>query len=127
MRRVSLDDIEHEPDSRLGPLPASRASHFAVNCASVGCPALRRGGLRRRAAGRTARGRDPAVRRRSHPQPRAPVASSLQVSSIFEWYRRGFRDRLARCAQSRRVPRAVRRCAGTRRRRNAADWCAGRA
>jgi len=84
---VSLDDIEHEMIRGSGRYNDPRI-HFAVNCASIGCPALRpepyRGsGLQRQL--------DAAMslflKDRSRNRMDGRV---LKVSPIFKWYREDF-------------------------------------
>jgi hypothetical protein len=85
----SLDEIEHDL-LRGAPDYADPRIHFAVNCASVGCPALRPEAylgprLRQQLEDQTRRFlRD---RTRNRYDERAGV---LQVSKIFDWYGRDF-------------------------------------
>jgi hypothetical protein len=89
-RTVSLDDIEHAMLRQRGRYDDPRA-HFAVNCASVGCPALREEAFvpdrldaqleqqARRFLSDRSRNRFNAERDR------------LEVSRIFDWYGEDFR------------------------------------
>lgn len=79
----SLDDIEHEL-LRGAPGFAEPRIHFAVNCASVGCPALRPEAYI--GAQLDAQLRD-QTRRFLRDRSRNRYADGgLQVSRIFEWY-----------------------------------------
>lgn len=84
---VSLDDIEHGMIREPGRFDDPRI-HFAVNCASIGCPALRTEAyvgdiidaqLEEQAASFLA---DPSRNRLT--------AGALEISSIFKWYRDDF-------------------------------------
>lgn len=83
----SLDDIEHGLIRAEGAYEEPRI-HFAVNCASVGCPALRREAYD---AARLDAQLEDATRQfvgdRTHNR---VGGQSLQVSSIFKWYRDDF-------------------------------------
>jgi hypothetical protein len=82
---LSLDDIEHRI---LRPLFGDRRVHFAVNCASVGCPDLAAEPWR--AAELDAR-LDAAVRSYlAHPRGLRFEDGRLHLSSIFDWYRDDF-------------------------------------
>ena len=86
-KKRSLDDIEHGLIRGSGRYGDPRI-HFAVNCASIGCPALRneayRGAeLERQLEQQTQRFL--ADRSRNRWQ-----SDSLQLSSIFKWYRADF-------------------------------------
>ncbi len=83
--RRSLDDIEHTM-IRRGPGRSEPRVHFALNCASVGCPALRPeayGGdrLESQLADQTHRFLIDRSRNRHVSGP-----DRLQVSKIFDWY-----------------------------------------
>jgi hypothetical protein len=84
-----LDEIEHGMIRRKGVYDEPRI-HFAVNCASIGCPALRdeafvadkldnqlEDSLKRFLADRS--------RNRFNPQ-----TGSVEVSKIFDWYKEDF-------------------------------------
>ena len=79
----SLDDIEHGMIRKPGVFDDPRI-HMAVNCASIGCPALRDEAY---VAGRLEAQLDDAVRRflSDHSRNRADE-KGLWVSKIFDWY-----------------------------------------
>lgn len=83
----SLDDIEHGMIRAPGRYREPRI-HFAVNCASVGCPALREEAyvaerLEQQLEDATRRFLGDATRNRLAPK-------ALEVSSLFRWYRKDF-------------------------------------
>lgn len=83
----SLDDIEHSLIRGSGRYREPRV-HFAVNCASVGCPALRREAY---VAARLDAQLEDATRQFLGDRSRNSVSGNrLQVSSIFKWYREDF-------------------------------------
>lgn len=85
----SLDDIEHGLIRAEGAYEEPRI-HFAVNCASVGCPALRNEayvGDQLDAQLEDATRRFLADRSRNRFN---PVTQRLEVSKIFDWYRQDF-------------------------------------
>lgn len=85
----SLDDVEHGL-IRGAPDYAEPRIHFAVNCASIGCPALRDEAFR--AADLEAQLED-STRRFLADRTRNRYdaqARSLELSSIFNWYRADF-------------------------------------
>jgi hypothetical protein len=88
--KVSLDDIEHEMLRRRGAYDDPRV-HFAVNCASIGCPALREEAF---VAERLDAQLDEQAQRflsdRSRNRYHAP-RGRLEVSRIFDWYGEDFR------------------------------------
>ncbi|MFO7550518.1 MAG: DUF547 domain-containing protein [Haliea sp.] len=84
---VHLDQIEHEIIREPGRFDEPRI-HFAVNCASIGCPALRPEPftaveLEAQLEDSTKRFLGDASRNRYRD-------GSLEVSSIFKWYREDF-------------------------------------
>ncbi len=86
----SLDDIEHGL-LRGAPEYRDPRIHFAVNCASIGCPALRSEAFT--AASLDAQLRDQTqrfLRDRSRNRLRAGAPLKLELSSIFDWYARDF-------------------------------------
>ncbi len=83
----SLDDIEHKLIRGSGRYRDPRI-HFAVNCASIGCPALRaeayRGAeLEQQLAEQTRLFLEDRTRNRMS-------GETLELSSIFKWYREDF-------------------------------------
>lgn len=86
----SLDDIEHGL-LRGDPGHADPRIHFAVNCASVGCPALRPEAY----LGARLRGQlEDQTRRFLRDRSRNRLAGGiLRVSRIFDWYRGDFAAR----------------------------------
>lgn len=86
-RTVSLDDIEHGMIRADGAYREPRI-HIAVNCASIGCPALRGeayDGARLDAQLADATNKFLADRQRNRLR-----GDRLEVSSIFKWYREDF-------------------------------------
>jgi hypothetical protein len=82
---VALDDIEHRI---LRPLFKDNRIHYAVNCASVGCPTLMPTPF-------TATGLQAMLDRCArlyvnHPRGVRADASGLTVSSIYKWYQEDF-------------------------------------
>jgi hypothetical protein len=84
--RMSLDDIEH---GTMRPSFRDPRVHYAVNCASIGCPNLP--GRAWRAATLEA-DLDAAARAFvNHPRAAALIAGGgLRVSSIYRWFREDF-------------------------------------
>jgi hypothetical protein len=82
---LSLDDIEHEI---LRPLFSDPRVHYAVNCASVGCPNLNRVAF----SGRELDAQLDAAARSFINSPRGidVSAGKLRVSSIFIWFQEDF-------------------------------------
>jgi uncharacterized membrane protein YdjX (TVP38/TMEM64 family) len=88
--RVSLDDIEHGMLRQRGVYDDPRV-HFAVNCASIGCPALREEAfvavrLEAQLDEQTLRFMSDRTRNRFNPQ-----RQRLELSKIFDWYGEDFR------------------------------------
>lgn len=88
-REQSLDGIEHDTIRRPGAFDEPRI-HFAVNCASIGCPMLREEAyvaerLDRQLEEQTVRFLSDRSRNRYNAKQRA-----LEVSSIFDWYKADF-------------------------------------
>lgn len=84
-RDLSLDDIEHAMLREPGAYDEPRI-HFAVNCASVGCPMLRNEAF---IAARLEHQLDDQTRRFLSDRSRNRYDSrtnTLQVSEIFSWY-----------------------------------------
>jgi hypothetical protein len=83
----SLDDLEHKLIRGSGRYNDPRI-HFAANCASVGCPALRGEAF---VAGKLDAQLEDAARLFLSDKTRNRVASKgLEVSSIFKWYTTDF-------------------------------------
>ena len=84
---VSLDDIEHGIIREPGRFDEPRI-HFAVNCASIGCPALRREAYR---AERLEKQLEEQTRQFLGDRSRNRLrGDTLEVSSLFKWYRGDF-------------------------------------
>ena len=88
--KVSLDDIEHEMLRQRGRYDDPRV-HFAVNCASIGCPALREEAfvgqrLDAQLDEQTERFMSDRTRNRFD-----PARGRLELSRIFDWYGEDFR------------------------------------
>ena len=84
-REFSLDRIEHDTLRKPGAYSEPRV-HFAVNCASVGCPMLREEAyvaerLEPQLEEQTRRFLSDRSRNRYNPQ-----ANALEVSAIFKWF-----------------------------------------
>lgn len=86
-KTLSLDDIEHGLIRGSGRYNDPRI-HFAVNCASIGCPALRSEAFD---AGRLNQQLNEQTRLflSDRKRNRAKV-NSMEISSIFKWYREDF-------------------------------------
>jgi hypothetical protein len=88
---MSLDGIEHDTIRNPGVYDDPRI-HFAVNCASVGCPALRNEAYvsdRLDAQLEDQTRRFLTDRTRNH---YVPARQTLEVSKIFDWYGIDFRS-----------------------------------
>jgi hypothetical protein len=88
--KVSLDDIEHAMLRKRGDYDDPRV-HFAVNCASIGCPALREEAfvasrLDAQMEEQTLRFMSDRTRNRYNAQ-----RGRLELSKIFDWYGEDFR------------------------------------
>jgi len=85
-REMSLDDIEHGVMRREFPEPA--LVHYAVNCASVGCPNLQREAW----TSENLTERLDAAARAYVNSPRGVTVSErgLTVSTIYRWFREDF-------------------------------------
>lgn len=86
---MHLDQVEHDIIRKPGDYDEPRI-HFAVNCAAVGCPALRD---RAFTAGQLEKQLDDGTRRFLRDRTRNyfdPDTGVLRVSSIFRWYRKDF-------------------------------------
>ncbi len=84
-RELSLDEIEH---TILRPTFKDPRVHYAVNCASFGCPNLRPVAWRAETleADLDAAARDYV----NHPRGAALDGGSLKVSSIYKWFKADF-------------------------------------
>ncbi len=89
-RPASLDDIEHDTLRKNYREPRV---HFAVNCASVGCPMLREEAYV--AERLEAQLEEQAVRFLSDRSRNRYAGGRLEVSRIFEWFREDFEPREA--------------------------------
>jgi hypothetical protein len=88
--KVSLDDIEHAMLRKRGDYDDPRV-HFAVNCASIGCPALREEAfvaarLDAQLDEQTLRFMSDRTRNRYNAQ-----RGRLELSKIFDWFGEDFR------------------------------------
>jgi hypothetical protein len=84
---VALDDIEHGM-IRAADAYAEPRIHFAVNCASIGCPALRTEAF---TGERISQQLDASARDFLSDRTRNRFANGkLELSSIFKWYREDF-------------------------------------
>jgi hypothetical protein len=85
-RRLSLDDIEHET---MRPTFRDPRVHYAVNCASIGCPNIWPRAWR---AATLSRDLDTAAAAFvNHPRGVSVLADGrLRVSSIYTWFREDF-------------------------------------
>jgi hypothetical protein len=84
---LALDDIEHGM-IRAADAYAEPRIHFAVNCASVGCPALRTEAF---SGDKIAQQLDDSARNFLADHSRNRLANGkLELSSIFKWYREDF-------------------------------------
>jgi hypothetical protein len=85
-RRLSLDDIEH---GIMRPTFRDPRVHYAVNCASIGCPNLRPAAWREATLERDLD--DAAATFVNHPRSATVEADGrLRVSSIYTWFREDF-------------------------------------
>ena len=85
----SLDGVEHGMIRAPGAFDEPRI-HFALNCASIGCPLLREEAF---VAARLDAQLDSSVRRFLGDRSRnryEPVAGRLEISAIFDWYKADF-------------------------------------
>jgi len=83
-RKFSLDGIEHETLRKPGAYDEPRV-HFAVNCASVGCPMLREEAY---VPGRLEQQLEQQAQRfLSDPTRNRAAGGKLEVSMIFHWFK----------------------------------------
>ena len=86
-QKVSLDDIEHRI---LRPIWRDPRIHYAVNCASIGCPNLPPLAFTaENAGGLMAAGARAYV---NHPRGARVEGGRLRVSSIYHWFKEDFGD-----------------------------------
>ena len=85
----SLDNIEHDLIRGDNGYQEPRI-HFAVNCASIGCPALRAEAYEE--ARLESQLEDQTRRFLQDPSRNRVVGDGLEVSSIFKWYREDFQQ-----------------------------------
>lgn len=84
-RTLSLNDIEH---GILRPIWRDPRIHYAVNCASIGCPNLQTSAF---TAAALQNDLNKAARDYiTHPRGAEVTSSGLVVSSIFKWYQEDF-------------------------------------
>lgn len=86
-RDASLDEIEHGILRKPGSYDEPRV-HFALNCASIGCPMLREEAYV--AANLDAQLEEQAVRFLSDRSRNRIAGGRLEVSKIFDWYKEDF-------------------------------------
>lgn len=92
---LSLNDIEHRI---LRPIWQDPRIHFAVNCASIGCPNLQAKAFTGENLERLMD--KSATEYLAHPRAARIVAGKLILSSIFDWYGKDFgKNRLAQLIQ----------------------------
>jgi hypothetical protein len=86
-RKFTLDGIEHETLRKKGAYDEPRV-HFAVNCASIGCPMLREEAY---VAERLDAQFEEQARRFLADRTRNRLAAGrLEVSKIFDWFKEDF-------------------------------------
>lgn len=98
-QQLSLDDIEHQI---LRPVWRDRRIHYALNCASIGCPDLAT--ISYRANNLNAMLERAARRYIGHPRGVGGAAGgeTLTLSSIYKWYKADFGTRAELLAHLRR-------------------------
>jgi hypothetical protein len=96
-KKLSLDDIEH---GILRPIWKDVRIHYAVNCASIGCPNL---ALKAYRASKLEPMLDDAARAYiNHPRGFARIEGKLVASNIFEWYQSDWGSEAAVLAHARK-------------------------
>ncbi len=86
-RKFTLDGIEHETLRRKGAYDEPRV-HFAVNCASIGCPMLREEAyVAERLEAQLAQQAERFLSDRSRNR---AAGGKLEVSKIFDWFKEDF-------------------------------------
>ena len=89
-RKFTLDGVEHETLRKKGAYDEPRV-HFALNCASIGCPMLREEAY---TADRLERQlEEQAVRFLSDRSRNRFAGGRLEVSKIFDWFKEDFAPR----------------------------------
>jgi hypothetical protein len=89
-RRSFLDQIEHEMLRKKGAYDEPRV-HFAVNCASIGCPMLREEAyVAERLEAQLAQQAERFLSDRSRNR---AAGGKLEVSKIFDWFKEDFGQR----------------------------------
>jgi hypothetical protein len=96
-KQLSLDDIEH---GILRPIWKDVRIHYAVNCASIGCPNLASRAYT--ALTLEAMLEEAAAAYINHPRGFARVDGALIASSIFDWYGSDWGDQAAVLAHARK-------------------------
>ena len=84
-QKLTLNDIEHRI---LRPLWQDHRIHFAVNCASIGCPNLADQAFSAAQLEQQLQAAERAFL--GHPRGLTMVDGELQLSSIFDWYMEDF-------------------------------------
>lgn len=111
-QKVSLDDIEHRI---LRPLWKDNRVHYAVNCASLGCPNLQPDAY-------TSEGAEALLDKGAreyvnHPRGAQFAGDRLRLSSIYDWFREDFggsEESVVRHLQQYAGPELARKLAGFR-------------
>ena len=85
--KLTLDDIEHRI---LRPIWQDPRIHYAVNCASLGCPNLQNRAFT--AANTEDLLNKGAIEYVNHPRGAQVIDGELQVSSIYDWFEADFGD-----------------------------------
>ena len=89
-RKFSLDGIEHDTLRKKGAYDEPRI-HYAVNCASIGCPMLREEAyVAERLEAQLAQQAERFLSDRSRNR---AAAGKLEVSKIFDWFKEDFGQR----------------------------------
>lgn len=89
-RKFTLDGVEHETLRKKGAYDEPRV-HFAVNCASIGCPMLREEAyVAERLDAQLAQQAERFLSDRSRNR---AVNGKLEVSKIFDWFKEDFGQR----------------------------------
>jgi len=86
-RKFTLDGIEHETLRKKGAYDEPRV-HFAVNCASIGCPMLREEAYTAEKLDRQLD--EQAARFLSDRSRNRAAGGKLEVSKIFDWFKEDF-------------------------------------